>query len=98
MKRFLQFRLGCHSLPIAAGRFAGAAHVARAHRVCLACNSGAVGDEMHLVFECTALASLRSRYAYLSTGATDTMRSFFAQPEPMGVFHYVVDCLDFMMI
>ena len=26
MQRFLQFRLGCHSLPIAAGRFAGAAH------------------------------------------------------------------------
>ncbi|DBA94646.1 TPA: hypothetical protein ACH3X1_002217 [Trebouxia sp. C0004] len=48
---------GCHSLPIAAGRFAGAAHVPRAHRVCLACTSGAVGDEMHLVFECTALTS-----------------------------------------
>ncbi|DBA82936.1 TPA: hypothetical protein ACH3X1_006719 [Trebouxia sp. C0004] len=32
MQRFLQFRLGCHSLPIAAGRFAGAAHVPRAHR------------------------------------------------------------------
>ncbi len=50
MQRFLQFRLGCHSLPVAAGRLAGAAHVDRAHRVCLACNSGAVGDEMHLVF------------------------------------------------
>ena len=23
------------------------------------------------------------------------MRSFFAQPDPMGVFHYVIDCLDF---
>ncbi|DBA81815.1 TPA: hypothetical protein ACH3X1_016806 [Trebouxia sp. C0004] len=33
MQRFLRFRLGCHSLPIAAGRFAGAAHVPRAHRV-----------------------------------------------------------------
>ncbi|DBB07240.1 TPA: hypothetical protein ACH3X1_011804 [Trebouxia sp. C0004] len=70
------FSFGCHSLPIAAGRFAGAAHVPRAHRVCLACNSGAVGDEMHLVFECTALASLRSQYASLFTGSTDTMRSF----------------------
>ncbi len=79
-------------------RFAGAAHVDRAHRVCLACNSGAVGDEMHLVFECAALASLRSRYASLFTGSTDTMRSFFAQPDHVGVFHYVVDCLDFMMI
>ncbi|DBA76095.1 TPA: hypothetical protein ACH3X1_009839 [Trebouxia sp. C0004] len=98
MQRFLQFRLGCHSLPVAAGRLAGAAHVARAHRVCLACNSGAVGDEMHLVFECTALASLRSRYASLFTGTTGTMRSFFAQPDHIGVFRYVVDCLDFIMI
>ncbi|DBB06534.1 TPA: hypothetical protein ACH3X1_012079 [Trebouxia sp. C0004] len=65
MQRFLQFRLGCHSLPIAAGCFDGAAHVPRAHRVCQACNSGVVGDEMHLVFECTALTSLRSRYASL---------------------------------
>ncbi len=39
----------CHSLPIAAGHCAGAAHVARAHRMCLACNSGVVGDEMHLI-------------------------------------------------
>ncbi|DBA83729.1 TPA: hypothetical protein ACH3X1_006263 [Trebouxia sp. C0004] len=64
--------LGCHSLPIAAGRLAGAAHVPRAHRVCLACNSGAVGEEMHLPFECTALASLLSQYASLFTGSTDT--------------------------
>jgi len=57
LKKFLHFRLGCHSLPgpVAAVRFAGAAHVARAHRVCLAFNSGAVGDEMHLTFECTNL-------------------------------------------
>ena len=60
MQRFLQFRLGCHGLPIAAGRFAGAVHVVRAQRVCLSCNSGAVGDERHLVFDCAALAFLRS--------------------------------------
>ncbi len=98
MQRFLQFRLGCHGLPVAAGRLAGAAHVGRAHRVCLACNGGAVGDEMHLIFECTALASLRSRYASLFTDTAGTMRSFFAQPDHIGVFHYVIDCLDFMMI
>ena len=98
MQRFLQFRLGCHCLPIATGRFAGAAHVDRAQRVCLSCNAGALGDEKHLIFECTALASLRSRYAGLFTSNTDTMRSFFAQPDRMGVFHYVIDCLDFMKI
>ena len=59
MKRFLQFRLGCHGLPIAtgAGRVdranrvcywclpiaTGAGRVDRANRVCLACNSGAIG-------------------------------------------------------
>ena len=69
-----------------------------AHRVCMACNSGAGGDEKHLGFKCNALASLRSRYASLFTGSTDTMRSFSAQPDHMGVFHYVVDCLVFMMI
>ena len=86
MQRFLQFRLGCHCLPIATGRFAGAAHVDRAQRVCLSCNAGALGDEKHLIFECTALASLRSRYAGLFTSSTDTMRSFFAQPDRMGGF------------
>ena len=50
---------------------------------------------MHLVFECTALASLRSQYASLFTSITDTMRSFLAEPDHMGVLHYVV---DFMMI
>ena len=40
MRRFLQFRLGCHGLPVAAGRFAGAAHVDRAERVCLFCDNG----------------------------------------------------------
>ena len=34
MKRFLQFRLGCHKLPTATGRCAGV-HVARAHFVML---------------------------------------------------------------
>ena len=64
----------------------------------LSCNAGARGDERHLIFACTALASLRSRYAGLFTSSTDTMRSFFAQPDRMGVFQYVIDCLDFMKI
>ena len=64
--------------------------------MCLSCNSGAVGDEKHLVFECAALAALLSQYANLFTSCTDTVRSIFAQPDHMGVFHYVVDCLDFI--
>ena len=59
MQRFLQFRLGCHGLPIATGRLAGtgAGHVDRANRICLACNSDAIGDKKHMVFECIAFAA-----------------------------------------
>ena len=46
----------------------------------------------------SSLGVAASRYASLFTGSTDTMRSFFAQPDHIGVFHYVVDCLDFTMI
>ena len=64
MQRFLQFRLGCH------GRLADAGHAGRASRVCLACNSGAVGGERHMIFECTALAPLRQQHADLFTPRT----------------------------
>ena len=59
MQRFLQFRLGCRGLPIATGCLAGADHVDRASRVCLAGNSGAIGGKKHMNFECTALSPLR---------------------------------------
>ena len=55
MQPFLQFRLGCHGLPISTDRLPGAGHVDRANKVCLACNSGPTGDEKHMIFECTAL-------------------------------------------
>ena len=89
MQRFLQsiVRLGCHGLPIAFGRLAGIGHVDRANRVCLACNSGAIGDEMHMGFECAALAPLRQQHADLFTPHTDTMRSFFAQQDHLGVLN-----------
>ena len=76
MQQFLQFRLGCHGLPIATGRLASADHVDRANRVCLACNSGAVVDEKHMIFVCTALAPLRQQHADLFTPRANTMHSF----------------------
>lgn len=97
MQRFLQFRLGCHGLPVATGRLAGHGRVDRSRRVCLCCNSGAVGDEKHLVCKCTALTPLRQRYAsfhyYHRHHAV-----LFAQQDHLGVFRYVIDCLDFMHI
>ena len=75
---------------------AGAGHVDRANTVCLSCNSGVIGDEKHMVFECTALSPLRQQHAGLCTPRTGTMRSFFAQQDHVGVLNYVTDCLNFM--
>ncbi|DBA98222.1 TPA: hypothetical protein ACH3X1_001148 [Trebouxia sp. C0004] len=83
MQRFLQFRLGSHQLPIILGRFAGGQHVARATRVCTYCGSVAVADELHMIFECPALQAVRWKYAPLFSTDTNTMRSFFAQPDHM---------------
>ncbi|KAL3147746.1 hypothetical protein ABBQ32_14171 [Trebouxia sp. C0010 RCD-2024] len=75
MQRFLQFRLGCHGLPVAIGRLAGPGHVARGQRICTCCSTGAVGDERHHVFECVTLTPLWEQYAGLFTSDTNTMRS-----------------------
>ena len=72
--------------------------VARACRLCTLCGSGALGDERHLVFECGALAGLRAKCAHLFEGCGRNMRAFFAQRDYLGVFHYVIDCLNFMNI
>ena len=95
MQRFLQFRLACHGLPIATGRLAGAGHVGWAN----SCNGGAVGDEKHMIFECTALAPLRQQHADLVTPRTVTMRSggsFFAEQNHLWILNCLIDCLNFM--
>ena len=93
MRRFLQFRLGCSKLPIVVGRHTG---VPRASRLCTFCGAAALGDERHLVFECAALAELRTKYADLFGDTDQTMRTFFAQPDHLRVFHYVIECLNLM--
>ncbi len=60
----LRFRLGCHTLPSVAGRRAG---IPRSERLCPLCMRG-VGDEKHLVFECSALNGIRLRFPHLFTG------------------------------
>ena len=63
-----------------------------------ACNRGAISDEKRMSFECAAIAPLRQQHADLFTPVTDTMRSFFAQQDHLGVLNYVIDCLNFMNI
>lgn len=54
----LHFLCGQHSLPIRMGRFT-VPKTPRLQRRCVACGTGAVGDEHHMVFDCPAVQHLR---------------------------------------
>ncbi len=52
-----------------------------------------MGDEKHLVFECTKLQHIKDRYARLFDGF-DTMRPFMNQTSQQVVMNIISDCLD----
>ena len=67
--------MGCHSLPRCVGSWTVDP---RADRHCTLCATSTVGDERHLVFECTTLQPVRDKYAHLFSG-DNTMRLFMWQ-------------------
>ena len=89
MRVLLRFRLGCHSLPIVSGRRSG---VPRHQRLCLHCASNVVGDERHMVFDCTALLPVRGLYPGLFGPTIVTMQQSMWQRDLVGVAHFVLDC------
>ena len=66
--------------------------VPRHERVCTRCHDG-LGDEKHLVFECSALQQVRDKFSDLFIGH-DTMRSFMNQGCQRDVMHFISECLD----
>ena len=88
--KLLRFRLGCHGLPCVVGRRTG---TPRHLRCCTLCHQG-VGDEKHLVFECTALNHIRSRFQHLFCRGY-TMSLFMNQDDQEDVMYFVTDCLQF---
>ena len=90
MRLVLRFRMGCHSLPIEVGR---RTNVPRPLRSCQICPSGCVGDERHLLLECSALQGVREQHASLVGGCRDSMRVLLWHKDQMAVFKYVRDCL-----
>lgn len=55
----LRFRCTNHKLPIEEGRFH---NTPRVQRTCKLCNSNALGDEFHYLFECSILNDVRKKY------------------------------------
>ncbi len=69
----MQFTLGSYGLPVAVCRLSEAGHLGRADRVCTCCGRHAIGDEMHMIFERSAIQSLRACHADLFRPDTDTI-------------------------
>ena len=61
LRALVQFRLGSHTLPIEQGRFARPA-VPRHLRRCTVCDTQAVGDELHCVFDCPHFSDVRPNF------------------------------------
>ena len=93
MRRFLRFRVGCHGLPRDTG---GRHRTARLSRTCPACDTGAIGDEKHLIFECPALQHVRSRHPQLFAVTDQTVQQFMWQRDLLQVIIFVTDCLEFL--
>ena len=97
MKRFLRFRMGYHGLPRDEGSWAGPNRVDSMQRACQACSTGAMGDERHMIFECTSVQHLRQRYAGLFHGLPMTVKQFVWQQDIVQVIYFITDCLDVML-
>ena len=88
---FIRFKLGCHRLAIVTGRCYG---VTRADRLCLRCDAGALDDEQHLVFECSAFEDLcRTHNQLFGPGVVFDMRQSFAHRDHRAVVMYILGCL-----
>ena len=84
IRRSLRFRAGCHGLPSDVGR---QTHVPRHLRVCSQCST--ICDTRRLIFECTALDTLRVEYACLFTEPNPAMLSFMWQEDMHAVIRFI---------
>ena len=95
---FIRFKLSCQRLAylaIVTGRWHGVAH---ADKLCLRCDAGALDDERHLVFECSAFEDLRRTQLNQLFGPDSPevafeVRQFFAYRDQRAVVMYILGCL-----
>ncbi len=93
LHRILRFRMGSHHLPVEEGRHF---NLPRASRVCNLCNTGALGDERHMLLECPALADLRLQFSSLLLSCSSVMRRLLWAKDQHEVCRYIIACLDRM--
>ena len=93
LRALMQFRLGSHALPIEQGRFARPA-VPHHLRRCTVCDTQAVGDELHCVFDCPHLSDIRARFPGLFEDAAGCMGMFMWRKDQESVCHCLIALLQ----
>ena len=93
LRALVQFRLGSHTLPIEQGRFARPA-VLRHLRRCTVCDTQAVGDELHCVFDCPHFSDIRAQFPGLFQDAAGCMRMFMWHRDQKSVCHCLIALLQ----
>lgn len=86
--RLAQLRTGSHWLRVETGRWQ---RLERDQRVCPHCDSAAIEDESHLVFDCPMYAGLRQQFAGLFTSGARKLSAFFSQ-DPVLVAEFIRQC------
>ena len=74
LQLLMQFRMGSHPLPMEQDRLAKPA-IPRHLRRCTLCETRALGDERHFVFDCSHFAHIRRQFRSLHQNADGTMQS-----------------------
>ena len=93
LRALVQFRLGSHSLPVEQGRFVRPC-LPRHLRRCDLCNTQAVGDELHYVFDCPRFGAIRAQYSNLFQDAEGSMRLFMWHKDQKAVSHCLTAILQ----
>ena len=91
LQRIFRFRVGSHMLPIEQGRHL---QLSRHRRVCKLCHTGALGDNRHLLMECSALAGVRTQSSQLIAQCSGVMARLVWFKDESLVSSYIIACLD----
>ena len=93
LRLLMQFRMGSHALPLEQGRLTRPA-IPRHLRRCTLCESRALGDERHFVFDCPHFAHIRRQFRSLYQDAGGTMQCFMWQKDQKAVCHCLAAILN----
>ena len=93
LQRIIRFRMGAHLLPIEQGRHL---RLPRHSRICRLCHTGALGDERHMLLECSALSDLRAEFSTLVSACLGVMARLMWSKDQLLLSRYIIRCLDRM--